>query len=80
MARNDGDEEQRRPLDPRLIAGGIVGAAAAVFVVQNTEQVRVDWMVWDVGAPLWLVLVLAVICGGILGEALGALRRRRSKR
>ncbi len=56
----------------------------AVFVFQNTQQVRVTYFGWDVQAPLSAALLVATAAGGLIVVAAGSLRilqlRRRVRR
>jgi uncharacterized integral membrane protein len=56
----------------------------AVFVFQNTQQVRVTYFGWDVEAPLSAALLVATAAGGLIVVAAGSLRilqlRRRVRR
>ena len=61
----------------RLVLAVVLLAALALFVGQNTDDVAVDWLVFDLTLPLWLLLVLTAVVGAALGEVAGwALRRR----
>lgn len=81
MAR--GDDDPGTPDGGRsiqLIVGGILGAALALFVVQNTERTTVTWLFFDAEAPLWLVLVITAAATLVIVELLGGARRRRKRR
>jgi uncharacterized integral membrane protein len=56
----------------------------AVFVLQNTQKVRVAFLGWDGRAPLAAALLIATAAGLLLAVAAGSLRilqlRRRMKR
>ena len=61
----------------RLVLAVVLLGALALFVGQNTDDVAVDWLVFDLTLPLWLLLVLTAVVGAALGEVAGwALRRR----
>jgi uncharacterized integral membrane protein len=62
--------------------GAIVVLVAAVvallaFVVQNTEDVRFNWLMIELTMPLWLALVIAAILGAVIANLGGWLVRRR---
>lgn len=62
--------------------GAIVVLVAAVvallaFVVQNTEDVRFNWLMVELTMPLWLALVIAAILGAVIANLGGWLVRRR---
>ena len=64
-------------LNGRLVGLVVAAAALLAFVVQNTEDVRFNWLMVEVTMPLWLALVIAAVLGAIVAN-LGAwaLRRR----
>ena len=55
-----------------------------IFVVQNTQKVRVTFLGWDGRAPLAAALLIAAVAGLLVTGSAGALRilqlRRRVKR
>lgn len=65
------------PLNGRLVGLVLAALALLAFVVQNTEDVRFNWLMIEVTMPLWLALVIAAVLGAIVAN-LGAwaLRRR----
>lgn len=69
---------------PRLGGGAIatlVGLGLlVVFMVQNTEDVRLDFLVWHFTWPLWLVVLASAILGALVWFGLGVLRRHRRRR
>jgi uncharacterized integral membrane protein len=56
----------------------------AVFILQNTQQVRVSFLGWQGSAPLAATLLIAAVAGAFVVAAAGLLRilqlRRRVKR
>jgi uncharacterized integral membrane protein len=62
-----------------LIAAAIVGAAALVFILQNSEEVDVEWLGFQIRAPLFVIVILAGATAIGLRDLIGwTLRRRRS--
>lgn len=51
---------------------------ALLFVFQNTNDARFDFLWFDFTAPLWLMLLGSMVVGGVI--ALGAARRRRKRK
>ena len=52
---------------PRFPLSRLVLAVTVLLaVVQNDDDVRVEWAVFDLDAPLWLLLVAAVLAGALL--------------
>jgi uncharacterized integral membrane protein len=61
----------------RLIVLVVAALALLAFVVQNTNDVRFNWLMIEVTMPLWLALVIAAVLGAIVANLAGwALRRR----
>lgn len=61
-----------------LVVGVLLAVATALLVVQNGRSVRMSWLVWDFGAPLWLFLALSAVSGAVLLQ-LGLFVRRRGR-
>ena len=55
-----------------------LAVVAAVFIAQNRDRVSIDLLWLQLSAPLWLILLVAVLVG-ILIAASGSRRRRRSR-
>jgi uncharacterized integral membrane protein len=73
------------PSDSRKLGGGAIAALGglavlAVFMVQNTEDVRVDFLFWDLTLPVWLLTLGAAIVGALVWFGLGVLRRHRRRK
>ena len=62
----------------KVIVGAIVLAIAIWFIAVNSQDVHVKLWVHTVSAPMWLVLVVTLAVGMLLG-LLAARRRRRKK-
>jgi uncharacterized integral membrane protein len=56
----------------------------AIFILQNTQSVRISFLGWDGHAPLAAALLIATVAGAFVVASAGALRilqlRRRVKR
>jgi uncharacterized integral membrane protein len=63
----------------RLAVTGIVLLAVVVFVVQNSERVETTFLVFSVTTRLWVGLVVALVAGVVLSQALEAVWRRRRR-
>jgi len=63
----------------RLIVGAILGVIVLIFVLSNTQKVKVHWIVGTTRTPVILALVVTLLVGIIIG-AVGARYERRSKR
>ena len=66
--------------DKRGLGGGAIASLVGVgclvtFMLQNTEDVRLDFLVWHFTWPLWLVTVLVVAAAAYVGLVLGGYLR-----
>ena len=58
----------------------LVGIAALiVFMVQNTEDVTLDFLVWSFTWPVWLFTLIIAAVGALVWFGLGVLRRHRRR-
>ena len=84
-----------RPTDPRpspkltartelpfgLVFLLLLALLIVVFAVQNTQSVRIQFLVWEGRFPLAIVIIAVVVATIVLDELLGLVfRRRRRKR
>jgi uncharacterized integral membrane protein len=51
--------------------------AAGAFVLQNNNRVQTSFLLFEGRQPLWLVIVVSLLLGALLGQAIGLRRRRR---
>lgn len=67
----------------RAAVAGVLGAVAAVLaviiVVQNSESVEVEVLGWTGDAPLAVLLVAALVIGGLLGWVITMVARHRRR-
>lgn len=72
-----------RKINARMVLGALAAVALIVFVAQNTDEARVNFLGWDWNLPLFLLLLitiaLSVICTEIVGWYMGRRRRNRSR-
>lgn len=61
-------------ITPKMILAALLIILAVWFVLANRDSARVQLFVTSVGAPLWLVLLVTFLAGGLVGWLLG--RRR----
>lgn len=62
----------------KLVAIGVVALLILIFILQNTESVQLTFLFWNFGFPLWLLFVLTLIFGVLVGMGgLAVLQRRR---
>ena len=70
----------RRGLGGGAIAslGGV--AVLVIFMLQNTEDVTIKFLVWDFTWPVWLLTLAAAVVGAFVWLGLGVLRRHRRRK
>jgi uncharacterized integral membrane protein len=68
----------------RLSGGAIASIGGAgllvIFIVQNTEKVRLHFLVWTFTWPLWLYTIVTAVFGAIVWLGLGVMRRHRRRK
>jgi uncharacterized integral membrane protein len=74
--------EHPKSPEGRRISGGaiavLVGAVVLlVFVLQNTEDVRFDFLFLNFTWPMWLYTFVVAAFGGLLWFGIEVMRRRR---
>ncbi len=77
-----GSDEQK---DGLRLGGGaiasIVGVGVlVVFMLQNTEEVQVDFLIWDFTWKVWLLTLVSALFGALVWFGLGVMRRRRRRK
>ena len=80
----DGEHPSTRPEEPLGIAWGFVafllgGALLAIFVVQNTEDILVEFLFWDITMSIGVVIMVVVLVTLSFDQLISFLYRR-SKR
>lgn len=62
------------------IASGAGTAALVTFMLQNTDDVRVSFLVWDFTLSVWLLTLSSALVGAVVWFGLGVLRRHRRRK
>jgi uncharacterized integral membrane protein len=68
-----------RDITPRIVVAGLALVAAIIFVVQNDNRVEANFLFFDADPRLWVVIVVSLLLGALLGQGVGVLRRRRKR-
>lgn len=55
-------------------------AALVIFIVQNTEDVKFDFLVFSFTWPLWLYTIVTAVFGALVWFGLGVMRRHRRRK
>jgi uncharacterized integral membrane protein len=57
--------------------GGI--SALLIFMIQNTDDVTVQFLFWSFTWPLWVLILVAAFVGALVWFGFGVLRRHRRR-
>ncbi|MFC1418936.1 LapA family protein [Streptacidiphilus cavernicola] len=81
MAKNSGATTERKiagvPINTRTIVIVVVAILAVWFILMNTASVKIHlWGLSTFSAPLWIVLLVMIVVGALLGWALRRYRDR----
>jgi uncharacterized integral membrane protein len=57
--------------------GGL--AALAIFILQNTDDVPIEFLFWDFTWPVWLLTLVSAVLGAFVWLGLGVIRRHRRR-
>ena len=85
MVQESPSDSTRPPPDGRRLSGGAVASLSGVgllliFMIQNTQRVRVDFLFWTFTWPLWLLTMASALLGAIVWLGLGVMRRHRRRK
>ena len=69
----------------RAIGGGAIATIGGlgllvIFMLQNTDDVPVQFLVWDFTWPVWLLILASAVFGAFVWLGLGVLRRHRRRK
>ncbi len=62
---------------PKQVGGALIALVAVIFVLQNTQRVRIHLLGFNVEAQLWLVLLAMFLLGALAATLLRWHTRRR---
>ena len=68
----------------RRLSGGAIASLSGVgllviFMIQNTQRVRLDFLFWSFTWPLWLLTLASALLGALVWFGLGVIRRHRRR-
>jgi uncharacterized integral membrane protein len=71
--------------DGRRLGGGAIASIAGVaalisFIVQNTDDVKLDFLFWHFIWPVWLLTIVSALLGALVWFGLGVMRRHRRRK
>lgn len=70
----DKDDVSRRGPSVLLV---VVAVLFMAFVVQNTDSVKVHFLVFDFSLPLWALILASAVVGVVIRDLIQWSRRRR---
>ena len=84
MIQKGPDESTSPQADGVRLSGGAIASLTGVgllviFMLQNTESVRLDFLFWSFTWPLWLLIVASAVLGALVWFGLGCWAYRRRK-
>jgi uncharacterized integral membrane protein len=70
--------------DGRKRSGGAIASLTGVgvllvFIIQNTDRVRFQFLVWTFTWPLWWYTIMTAVFGALVWFGLGVMRRHRRR-
>ncbi len=71
------EREKSRRISAKAVVWIVLAVLVLVFILQNTKNVRVDLLFWNVSTGLWLMLLVVFVIGLGLGWLLARLRAGR---
>jgi uncharacterized integral membrane protein len=74
------EDENRKRLSGGAVASLVGGALLVIFIVQNTERIRLHFLFWDFSWPLWLYTIVTAVVGALVWFGLGVIRRHRRRK
>ena len=78
------DDDSGAP-DGRRLGGGTIAALTGagllvIFMVQNTEKARLDFLFWSFSWPLWLLTLVSSFLGAFVLFGFGVMRRHQRRK
>ncbi|HEX2417656.1 MAG TPA: LapA family protein [Micromonosporaceae bacterium] len=86
MTQPDGVQQvpQGQQARQRFSGGAIASltglAVLLIFIIQNRQDVKIDFLFWGFTWPLWLYTIVTALFGALAWFGLGVLRRHRRRR
>ena len=70
---------EKAGLGAGAIASLIGAGVLLVFMLQNRDEIRVNFLFWHARLPLWFVILGSALLGAIIWLGFGVLRRHRRR-
>jgi uncharacterized integral membrane protein len=81
MAQQDpsGKSEKRSRLSGGAITSLVGGGLLLIFIIQNTGDIKLHFLVWHFSWPVWLYTIITAVFGALVWIGLGVMRRHRRR-
>ena len=85
LAQASPSDNTKPPAEGRRLGGGAITSLSGVgllliFMLQNAERVRFDFLFWTFTWPLWLLTMASALLGAVVWLGLGVMRRHRRRK
>jgi len=85
MVQESPSDTTRPPAEGRRLSGGAIASLSGVgllliFMLQNTQRVRLDFLFWSFTWPLWLLTLASALLGALVWLGLGVMRRHQRRK
>jgi uncharacterized integral membrane protein len=85
MAQERPSDSTTPPSEGRRLGGGAIASLSGIgllliFMIQNAERVRFDFLFWTFTWPLWLLIMASALLGAVVWIGLGVMRRHRRRK
>jgi len=85
MVQQGSSDSTSPPAEGRRLGGGAIASLTGVgllliFMIQNTQRVRLDFLFWSFTWPLWLLTMVSALLGALVWLGLGVMRRHRRRK
>ncbi len=60
-------EPSGKGISPSLIVTIIAAALAVTFILQNRADATIKGLFWTTSTPMWVVIIVSMILGAVLG-------------
>lgn len=71
------EPRERRPIPWRLICEALVAVLAVVFLLQNSESTKVEFLFVHATVNLWLIILVSMVLGAVVALSVNAHRLKR---
>lgn len=75
--QNNQASDGREGPSPALIGAIVVGIVGLIFVLQNTNKVKTEFLFFSFRTQVWLTIVIAIVIGALLDRLVQMWWKRR---